>query len=315
MFVSYCRILFRHLRKTKLYVLINIVGLGIGIAAMIWGIQVYRFYGSFDEFHQNKEQIYRVLITVAGGDGLKGPCPVPVGEAAKQDYPVVKEAVRWERRPMAVLVPGKDAFTEDVNFTSPAFFDLFSFPLVKGQARLADPATVVITETSAKKFFGGVDPIGKTLLLYSDQPYKRLLTVTGIVKDPPFNSSLQFETLTSTENFLSWNGSPVGSDDWSQLSDALFVKLADPQQAGQLGKVFERYLPLQRAARQDLKVTSFTLESLMQAAAQSGVIDKNSLLERPGGAAVYGPLILALLVLVSACLNFANTTVAQSAGG
>jgi len=166
MFVSYCRILFRHLRKNRLYVFINIVGLGIGIAAMIWGIQVYRFYGSFDQFHQNREQIYRVLITVAGGDGLKGPCPVPVGEAAKRDYPVVKEAVRWERRPMAVLVPGKDAFTEDVNFTNPAFFDLFSFPLVKGQARLADPATVLITATAAKKFFGSVDPIGKATSIF-----------------------------------------------------------------------------------------------------------------------------------------------------
>lgn len=312
MFPNYCRILFRNLRKTRLYAFINILSLGIGIAAIIWGIQAYRFYTSFDHFHRNREQIFRVLITVAGGERIKGPCPAPVGTAAVRDYPVVQEAVRWEGRPLAILAPGKDPFAAQAHFTDPAFFDLFTFPLVRGQAKLSDPSTVLITETGAKKFFGIADPLGKTLLLYSDQPYKKPLTVTGILKDPPANSSFQFETLTSTDNFLSGDGSPVRKDDWGRLSDALFLKLADPRQAAQLARAFSRYIPLEQAARQDLKVTSFALQSLSQTAAESGVIDKNAALERPGDAAVYGPLILAILILLSACLNFANTTVAQS---
>ncbi len=312
MFANYCRIIFRNLGKTRLYAFINILGLGIGIAAMIWGIQVYRFYAAFDHFNRNREQVYRVLITVAGGDGIKGPCPAPVGAAAVGDYPVVQQAVRWESRPMSIVAAGKDPFAAEAHFTGPAFFDLFTFPLIRGRAQLSDPSTVLITETGAKKFFGEADPLGKTLTLYSDQPYKKLLTVTGILKDPPANSSLQFETLTSTDNYLWFDGSPDRKDDWGHLSDAMFVKLADPRQAEQLGKGFSRYIPLEQAARQDIKVTSFSLQSLSQTAAESGVIDKNTMLERPDDAGVYAPLILAILILLSACLNFANTTVAQS---
>ena len=312
MFANYCRIIFRNLGKTRLYAFINILGLGIGIAAMIWGIQVYRFYAAFDHFNRNREQVYRVLITVAGGDGIKGPCPAPLGAAAVRDYPVVQQAVRWESRPLAIVAAGKDPFAAEAHFTGPTFFDLFTFPLIRGRAQLSDPSTVLITETGAKKFFGEADPLGKTLTLYSDQPYKKLLTVTGILKDPPANSSLQFETLTSTDNYLGFDGSPDRKDDWGHLSDALFVKLADPRQAEQLGKGFSRYIPLEQAARQDIKVTSFSLQSLSQTAAASGIIDKNTMLERPGAAGVYAPLILAILILLSACLNFANTTVAQS---
>lgn len=312
MFANYCRILFRNLRRNWLYAFINILGLGIGVAAMIWGIQVYRFNTSYDSFHRNRESVFRVLITVAGGQGLKGPCPTPVGEAAVRDYPVVQEAVHWQGRPMAVLAAGREPFATSVNFTDAAFFDLFTFPLLRGEARLLDPSTVLITETGAKKFFGASDPLGKTLVLYSDQPYRRPLTVTGIIKDPPVNSSFQFETLTSTDNYLTFEGLPVRKEDWSMMSDALFIRLADPGQAPLLAKAFNRYLPVQQAARQDIKVTSFTLKPLSWTAAQSGVIDVNAMLERPSDAGVYAPLTLGILVLLSACLNFANTTVALS---
>jgi ABC-type antimicrobial peptide transport system permease subunit len=312
MFANYFRVLFRNLRKSRLYAFINILSLGIGIAAMIWAIQVYRYYNGFDAFHVNRQQIYRVLITVAGGDGIKGPCPAPVALAAVKDYPGVEKAVRWEDRSIAILAPGKEAFAARAHFTDPAFFDLFTFPLVRGEVKLSDRSTVLITETGAKKFFGATDPIGKTLVLYSDLPYKKPLRVTGILKDPPGNSSFQFETLTSTDNFLDWDGSAVSSQNWGHLTPGLFLKLADPRQAPELAKAFSRYIPLEQAARQDLKVTSFVLQSLSQTAAESQVIDKNAMLERPGGAAVYGPLILAILILVSSCLNFANTTVTQS---
>lgn len=312
MFANYFRILFRNLRKSRLYAFINILSLGVGIAAMIWAIQVYRYYNDFDAFHINREQIVRVMITVAGGDGIKGPCPAPLALAAVRDYPGVEKAVRWEDRQIAVLAPDKAAFAERVHFTDPAFFDLFTFPLVRGEVKIADRSTVLITETAAKKFFGAADPIGKTLVLYSDQLYKKPLRVTGILKDPPGNSSFQFETLTSIDNFLDWDGSVVSRENWGHLSLGLFLKLADPRQAPKLAAAFSRYIPLEQAARQDLKVTSFVLQSLPQTAAESQVIDKNAMLERPGGAAVYGPLILGILILVSSCLNFANTTVAQS---
>ena len=82
MFANYCRILFRNLGKTRLYAFINILSLGIGIATLIWGIQNYRFNTSYDKFHRNREQIYRVMITVAEGDGDQRPLSRPDKTAA-----------------------------------------------------------------------------------------------------------------------------------------------------------------------------------------------------------------------------------------
>src|SRR5579859_5917882 len=83
MFRNYCRIIIRNLRKNKLYTLINMIGLGVGIAAITWGYQNYRFSFSYDDFHKNRDIIFRVLIKVAGSDDLKGTCPAPLAIAAK----------------------------------------------------------------------------------------------------------------------------------------------------------------------------------------------------------------------------------------
>src|SRR5437899_19314 len=95
MFTNYFKIIARNLWRNKLYTLINIIGLGVGIATMIWGFQNYRFSFSYDNFHKDKEYIFRALIKIAGSDDLKGPCPMPLATFAKNDFPVVKETVRW----------------------------------------------------------------------------------------------------------------------------------------------------------------------------------------------------------------------------
>ena len=324
MFTNYFKIIGRNLWRNKLYTLINILGLGLGIATMVWGFQNYRFSFSYDNFHKDKEYIYRALIKVAGSDGLKGPCPMPLATLAKNDFPGIKETVRWDGRPLNIKAEGGEALASLANFTDPAFFTVFNFPLLRGTIDLNNRSTVVITERSARRFFGDADPIGKTLLFYSDQAYKKPLMVTGILKDPPANSTIQFDNLTHIDNRLRPDGSAVKENDWSWFADAIFLKLARPEvpglserqsqpdQATRLMKDFRKYLPLEQAARRDLKVTSIVLEPILQVANQSGYIDKNALGQRPQDAAAYVPLMLGILILLSACLNFANTTVAQS---
>ena len=119
-------------------------------------------------------------------------------------------------------------FIIQVNFTDPQFFELFNFPLVKGTNNLNDHSTVLITEQAAKKFFGDADPIGKTLLFYSDETYKKPLTVTGVLKDPPLNSSLRFEVITDFDNEYKMDGSIIKNDDWGFFPEAVFLKLSDP---------------------------------------------------------------------------------------
>ena len=312
MIKNYFKIIFRNLWRTKLYTGINIIGLSFGIAAMLWGIQTWRYSKSFDDFHKDKQQVFRVLTKMQGNDVLKGICPLALGSFVKQDFSGIQQTVRWDSRGLDIKADQNEPFATDVHFTDPAFFDLFNFPLVKGTVNLADQSTVVITESAAKKYFGNLDPVGKTLLLYSAEPYKKAVTVTGVLKDPPGNSTLQFDLITNINNELKPDGAILKSDDWSWFVNAVFVKLSNPADVIRLEKGFAKYIPLQQEARKDLKITSFKMKSVAEMARMSNMLDSNALFERPDDAATYGPFVLALLLLLSACLNFANTSIAQS---
>jgi putative ABC transport system permease protein len=312
MIKNYFKIILRNLWRNKLYTGINIIGLSLGIAALVWGVQTYRYSFNFDAFHKNKDQVFRVLTKMQGNDMLKGICPLPLGNFAKQDFSGIRQTVRWDNRGLDIKADQNEPFASSAHFTDPAFFELFNFPLVKGTVDLNDKSTVVITETAAKKYFGNIDPLGKTLLFYSAEPFRKPLTVTGVLKDPPFNSSLQFELITNIDNNRKADGTEIKNDDWGWFANAVFLKLSNPADAARLEKGFSKYIPLQQEARKDLKLTGFKMESVADLAMQSNMLESNGLVERPGDAAAYGPLVLALLVLLSACLNFANTSVAQS---
>jgi len=308
---NYLSIIFRNLWKNKLYTFINVISLAVGIASIVWGLQDYRYSFSYDNFHKDGKNIFRVLTKTTGNDNLNGYCPEFLAASARNDFPAVTQTVRWDRRWLNVKAPQNDPFETGAHFTDASFFEMFNFPLIRGTNQIQDRSTVLLTERAAKKFFGDVDPIGKTLLLYSDEPFKKPLTVTGILKGPPANSSILFDLITNTDNQLKPDGSPIKNDDWEWLSDAVFVKLKNPGDAAALSQGLNKYVPLQQSARKDIKIKSFSLQPL--AAVSDGFnIDNDGLSGRPSDAAAYGPIVLAILILLSACLNFANTSVAQS---
>jgi putative ABC transport system permease protein len=311
MFKNYCTIIVRNLWKNKLYTLVNIVSLAVGIASIVWGFQTYRYSFSFDNFHKDQKNIFRVITRSAGDDFLKGYCPEYLARMAKNDFPVVKEAVRWDSRGLNVKADKNDPFEAQAHFTDPQFFEFFNFPLLRGTNQINDHSTVLITEKAAKKFFGDEDPIGKTLTFYSDEPFKMPLKVTGILKDPPVNSSFQFELITNNDNQLKPDGTLIRNDSWEWFSDAVFVKLINPLDAPKLAHEFAKYIPLQHSARQDIQLKSFILDPFSNVSNEFDVVN-NALRRRPSDSATYGPLVLAILILLSACLNFANTSVAQS---
>ena len=311
MFRNYCTIILRNLWKNKLYTVVNIVSLAVGIASIVWGFQTYRNSFSYNNFHKDQKTIFRVLTKVAGNDNLKGYCPEYLAIMAKNDFPVIKESVRWDSRGLNVKAEGNDPFEAQAHFTDPQFFDLFNFPFIRGTNTLADKSTVLITESAAKKFFGDTDPLGKTLTFYADDSFKMPLRVTGILKDPPLTSSFQFQIITNNYNQLTADGSRIKTDNWEWLSDAVFVKLSNPADAPRLAHDFEKYAQLQHSARPDIQIKSFALDPLSNVLNENAV-ENNSLYRRPEDSATYGPLVLAVLILLSACLNFANTSVAQS---
>ena len=108
MFRNYCTIIFRNLRKNRFYTLVNIVSLGLGIASIVWGFQTYRYSFSFNNFHKNSQNIFRVLTKVAGNDNMKGYCPEYLARVASNDFPTVKETVRWDSRGLNVKADQSD---------------------------------------------------------------------------------------------------------------------------------------------------------------------------------------------------------------
>lgn len=312
MIKNYFKVIFRNIRRNKLYALINILGLSFGIAALVWGIQTYRYSFSFDDFQKQRNEVYRVLINTEGTDMPKGICPAPLAQFARQEFSAVQQAVRWDSRGLDVKSEQSEPFAATAHFTDPAFFDLFNFEIIKGKADIKNLSTVVITESAAKKFFGNQDPIGKTLLFYSSSSYKKSLTVTALVKEIPTNSSIQFELLTNFENNFNADGLIIKPDDWAYFADVVFLKIKNTADAKALEQHFIKYAPLQQEARKDIRVKSFSLMSMAENAKQADRLDNNALIERPEDSAAYGTLVLAILILLSACLNFANTTVAQS---
>jgi putative ABC transport system permease protein len=312
MFKNYIKIIFRNLERYKSYAMINVLGMGIGIAAMVWGFQTYRYAFSFDNFHTKQDHVYRALSYKKDAEGLKGIFPMAAVQLAKNEFPGIKETARYEYRRVNVKYDTSETFSEQVHFTDAAFFDIFDFPLIAGNADLNDRNAVLLTEKVAKKYFGSQDPIGKTLTLYAGETYAMPLTVKGLLKDLPMNSTMQFGMITLFENMLRDDGKKIASDDWSLFLSAAFFYIPDPANAANLEKEMAKYLPLQNKGREDAKLSGFKLLTIRQNARLRDMIGFNGLYQRPDDAAAFGPLVLAFLIFLSACLNFSNTSVGRA---
>ena len=312
MYKYFFKIVDRNLWKYKSYTLINILGMAVGIAAMVWGYQTYQYSFSFDNFHKDRDHVYRALTYKKDADGLRGVFPTAAVEAAKNDFAGIKEAVRFDRRNLNLKYDTSDVFSEQVHFTDPAFFKLFNFPLVAGDNNINEPNSVIITEAIAKKYFGNQSPVGKVLTFYAGETYALPLTVHGVLKEVPLNSTIRFNIITNFSNQLTTDGKKIAPDDWSGFLDAAFFYIPDPADVSRLETEMPKYLPLQNKAREDSKVSGFKLVTIRQAARWNNVISSNSLYRRPNDAATYGGLVLAFLIFLSACLNFSNTTVSRA---
>lgn len=312
MFENYLKLAVRHFSRDRAHVAINVIGLGVGIALLIWGIQTYRFCMNWDVAQPDREHIFRAVILREGSDDLKGICPLPLAEAAQSDLSGITQSVRWDSRGCDIKTESAEPFSEQVFFTDPSFFDLFRFPLLAGSNDLSDPQAVLLTEKMAIKYFGKTDPLGKSLLLYAGEKLTKPLIVKGVLQDVPLESSFRFDFLTNLKNMKSSDSTFLKGDEWKWFVDAVFFKIPNLADLPGLEKAFDRYLPMQNAVRQDWKMTGVRLMSFKTMPNETTRMAANGLRPRPDDSAAYGPIIIGALIFLSACLNFANTTVARS---
>jgi len=218
---SVFKIAFRNLGRNKIYSLINISGLSIGIACCLLITLYVKDELSFDRYHTNLDRMYRV-VQQFGGPAPKSPeeyqvwgC-YPVGPSLQNEFPEVEKVVTFSGRQSFMFQRDDKRFQEeDVFFVDSTVFDVFSWKLIKGNPKeaLSGVGKVVLTESTAKKYFGNEDPIGQ--LLNIDNSEKFLLTVSGVMEDVPANSHFKFDALLAMTSFKSLR--PEIFDSWDYV--------------------------------------------------------------------------------------------------
>jgi putative ABC transport system permease protein len=202
MFTNYLKIAWRNLLRHPMLSLINLVGLSVSVAFCVLLFFHIRYEQSFDRFHRNGDRLYRLEMTDFWNDDLNSPShqlefPLVVGKDLKTRFPEVKDVIVFKNQTIhmgeqLVRADNQVYKEKDVYYTDSTFFTRLSFPLLKGDPRkvLELPGNVVLSASTARKYFGSSDVVGRTIQLVTDS--NRLFRVAGIVQDAPDNSSIQY---------------------------------------------------------------------------------------------------------------------------
>ncbi len=235
MYKHYLLISGRNLLRNKVYSIINVLGLAVGMGVCLTISQYVYFELSFDRFHDNYQNTYRILIdkTQKGGDRIYASTTYGIGPSAKETIPEIKEYVRRTGSGKTVVAnpDNNDPFYNDslhVISVDASFLQVFNFPLKLGnkESVFDKKSNIVITGKAARKYFGADNPIGKTLIVGGQE--KENFTVSGVFEELPINSHLQFEALVSMGNEL---GPAVDSyknrEAWERESYVTYITLEE----------------------------------------------------------------------------------------
>ena len=194
MLKNYLKIALRNLTRNKVFSIINIAGLSLGLACCMLIVLYTKDEISFDRFQKNKDRLFRIQATISDENETRtiGSTNAIHGPTFKEEIPEIEEVIRAQSTSF-VSKKGNDLLNENVLFADDNFFTVFSLPLISGDPRtvLSDVHSIVISENVAKKYFNTGDAIGKTLNLKIDNAFEPFV-VSGVAKNCPQNSSIQF---------------------------------------------------------------------------------------------------------------------------
>jgi putative ABC transport system permease protein len=310
MIKNYFKTAWRNLMKSKVFSFINILGLTIGITVcmMIFLFVMNEF--SVDNFHKNGDHIYRVMreFKIEGKSNSVAYLSGPYAPALLNDFKdEIKKAVRVSPTDNLVTIGNTSFHEKKVYDVDADFFTLFSFPLLKGNAAdvLKNPNSVVLTESTAKKYFGSIDKaMGKTITVDKELP----LQVTGIAKDVPSNSDLDFDLIVPLANYKNSGNMTI----W--INNGLYTYvLLDPHVTQQQ---VESHFPqfMQKYMGGDMKKFgmqfSLSLTPLKDVYFQKAAFDG---VKHGDKSIVYIFLSIAVLILLIACINFMNLSTIRAA--
>lgn len=307
MIKNYIKIALRNLWRHKSFSLINIVGLAVGMAVAILLLLWIQNEVSYDEFHEKKDRIYRVWNRVPdhGEVAVWDEVSAPIAQAIEKDVPEVERTVRVKGSGDLLLSFGDKKILKTVNIADTGFFQMFSFPMLKGDPKTAlnDNHAMVITQKTAKSLFGNEDPIGKIVKVENKDNF----TVTGVLKDLPANTRFEFDFL------LNWSHIKIAVPvdyGWGDNSTPTYVMLKSGTNftaaVNKIKVIRQRYE--EESKKMNWELFLYPLKRWhLHSSFTNGVEDN-------GGQIAFVKLfsIIAGFILLIACINFMNLSTARS---
>jgi len=295
---SHLKIAFRKMRKQKAYSFINTVGLALGMTCSFLIFFWVQDELGYNRFYEKADRMFRVnkKYQIGSATEYNSSTPFPLARAARENFAEVIDATRFQR--IRALVSFEDNFFYEhrVCAVDPFFFGVFTLPFVKGDAAaaLAEPDSVVVTESVAAKYFGTEDPIGKTLTFDKDKDF----VIKGVIEDIPLDSDLRFDLFVPDSRILD----PELMEDWEGHYAMTFVLLQDDSvPAGvekKLSGLIQEHLPEEQI--------SLALQPLGDIHLYSADGSEE------GMKFVRAFSIVAVFILLIACINYINLSTARS---
>ncbi|MCE7058173.1 ABC transporter permease [Algoriphagus sp. AGSA1] len=311
MYRSYFKIGWRTILRNKEYTFINIAGLALSVTCCILIFALVKHHLSFDDFHENKDRIYRVVTeqhreTVSFVNSV----PSPLGEVLRENHTYGEQVARMYHESNAVITFERNGALQLIKepngfaFTESAFFEIFNFPLIKGSIKtaLSEPNTAIITERLAKKYFGEQDPVGQVISYDNFLPF----TITGVLGDLPEKTDIKPEIFVSYSTLKDFNPWLASDHAWGGISSGMYCyTLLRPEVSP--AEVEEALKPYVKQFRPESKnVHHYKLQALSDIhfnGKYGGAMEKSDI----------GILTsIGIFLLLTACVNFVNLATAHA---
>jgi ABC-type antimicrobial peptide transport system permease subunit len=305
---NHFKVTLRKIQRQKGYTLINVSGLAVGLACCAIILLWVRNEKSFDSFHANRDSIYRLIkeTRTNGKETLDARIPFPLAETILGKIPEVKNYTRYQGVDGWKINYGDKFFYNDFLSTADSsFFEIFTFPFVKGDPKtaLTDRNSIVVSESMARKYFGDDEPMGKVLTMHQG---RYTFTVTGVIKDVPKNSHLRFDCIIPIVNFWEWwDGS---QDGWGMIMFYTYLQLQPNSSPGSVGPkiadVLNDNVPQQKAG--------IRMQPLMDIHLRSNFGWDLDNFDQGSQSTLTIFILAAMGVLLLAMINFTNLATARS---
>lgn len=319
MFKNYFKIAWRNLWRNKVFSIIKILGLSIGLTVCMLIFLYTKDEISYDQFQENKAQLYRIIQDWHMGDQPERTIGITnsiMGETFGKEIPEVQQVVRVNG--VAVTVKkNNDVFTENPLFVDDNFFSVFTFPLSEGSKRTAlqDPHSVVLSKDMAKKYFGSTDVIGKVMQMKIDTAFENF-TITAIAENPPQNSTLKTGMLMPYAFYKDYNS----NTNWIGGSLNTFLLLSENVNLqaviNKMQALYDKHTKdkiAQEAKEQGISIKiKLGLQPLTDIHLSTKAGPDNGMSDSSKPAYSYILSSIAIFILIIACINFINLAVAQS---